>query len=253
MYTFLSWDKFIYFEIFENCLLSIMWDLVRLNEVQRYICIFPLILIEHILLLRKVFHKGGLAKVWKSIHIFIVMENLSYGQHLAYFLYSDIVLSWNCLIHPCLSYIDLLHPTIQSLYNYTNNSTVNPLGFWIFEPQKSIVLTHIYWKISSFLYNICYLHTICLYLYVQGGGINLLAIRRVLQNQAFSSPFRKLWTSWQSLMLWTYRQGSCLLESWAFQRLATRIKAQESVVQSINLIGYFCIMNFLKFIQKWME
>ena len=172
------------------------------------------------------------------------MENLSYGQHLAYFFYSDILLSWNCLIPPCLSYIDLLHPTIQSLYNYTNNSTVNPLGFWIFEPQKSIVLTHIYWKISSFLYNICYLHTIFLYLYVQGGGINLLAIRRVLQNQAFSSPFRKLWTSWQSLMLWTYRQGSCLLESWAFQRLATRIKAQESVVQSINLIGYFVLWIF---------
>lgn len=86
----------------ENCLLSIMWDLVRLNEVQCYICIFPLILIEHILLLRKVFHKGGLAKVWKSIHIFIVMENLSYGQRLAYFLYSDITLSWNCLPPSCL-------------------------------------------------------------------------------------------------------------------------------------------------------
>lgn len=86
--------------------------------------------------------------------------------------------------------------------------------------------------------------------YGQGGGINLLAIRRAVQNQAFSSLFRKLWTSWQSLMLWTYRQGSCLLESWAFQILEIRIKAQETVVQSINLIGYFCIMNFLKFIHK---
>jgi len=89
--------------------------------------------------------------------------------------------------------------------------------------------------------------------YGQGGGINLLAIRRALQNQAFSSPFRKLWSSWESLMLWTYKQGRGLLESWAFQRLEIRIKAQESVVQSTNLIDYFYIMNFLKFIHKLME
>lgn len=69
-----------------------MWKLVGLNEVQCYPCIFPLILKEHILLLGKFFHKGRFAKVWKRIHIFIVMENLSNGHHLAYFHYSDITL-----------------------------------------------------------------------------------------------------------------------------------------------------------------
>ena len=50
---------------------------------------------------------------------------------------------------------------------------------------------------------------------------------------------------WQSLTPWAYRQGSFLLDSQAFQRLAaTRIKAQESVVQAVNLISYFLLWIF---------
>ena len=114
----------------------------------------------------QLFHKGRLAQVWKSIHIFIVMEIFS-------------LLCYNFILKLPYSLKSYQHINILTLVDQN------------FEPQKALFILIFTEKIlhPCIMYFICIkIIFICLY----GRGMDLITVRKELWKQAFYSPFNEL-------------------------------------------------------------